>query len=67
MKATKADLCMSHVIPKKQGLNEKQSTQGKGKAITEVGKPYLIIFHPSKIQRFLVLQQDYRYKEIHMK
>ena len=22
-------VCMSHVIPKKQGLNEKQSTQGK--------------------------------------
>ena len=30
LKATKADLYgMSHVIPKKQGLNEKQSTQGK--------------------------------------
>ena len=34
---------------------------------TMVRRPSLIIFYSSKIQNFLVLQQDFRYEKIHIK
>ena len=34
---------------------------------TKVERPFFMIFYSSQIQHFLVFQQDFRYKEMHIK